>query len=191
MWDEKKNNPEIYAAVLAKKALLDAETVVKPEDSNAADDMDDNAELPDDGNDTSGNVPSQGKTGSGDLSSTEMQRYAVFSFDTQMTHQTPTSRNIKVLGPLVVRLLKELSRKTGWAFTMLMGGLNQQGLRETYKCILTRFLRCDLTASLSVNIGATYGTKLNWSEYVGTEFEDRIMSSFNEFLTCVYRAYNR
>jgi hypothetical protein len=58
--------------MLAKKALLDAETMVKPEDSNTADAMN-TTELPDNGNDTSSNVSSQGMMSS-DLSLTEMQR---------------------------------------------------------------------------------------------------------------------
>lgn len=40
------------------------------------------------------------------------------------------TRNINNLGQVVIRIVKELAKKTGWSFTVLMGGINEQGVPD-------------------------------------------------------------
>ena len=40
---------------------------------------------------------------------------------------------INMLTPIVLGILEELQKRTGWAFSMVMGGLNERGFRESYR----------------------------------------------------------
>ncbi|KAM6489832.1 hypothetical protein JOM56_014644 [Amanita muscaria] len=78
-------------------------------------------------------------------------------------------KNINNLGQVVIRIVKELAKKTGWSFTVLMGGINEQGVPDI----------------ASVNVGATPTTGLNFAEYI-VDYDTKILQPFREFLSVVY-----
>jgi hypothetical protein len=87
--------------------------------------------------------------------------------------------------------VKELAKKTGWSFTVLMGGINEQGISDIarYICIFYYGRRKPAkTYFRSVNVGATPTTGLNFAEYI-VDFDTKILQPFREFLSVVNRKY--
>jgi len=80
------------------------------------------------------------------------------------THN-PSRRTIDHLGPLVLHIIEELQKKTGWAFSMVMDGLNERGFRESYRCVNQFLTDIGKQVLFSCHVGWTHATQLTWQKY--------------------------